>query len=76
MSLLRHFKLHESKLKKISEGALLEEMGTESMQKDEKILALEERIQDYKENLAVKEENGAKLSKLYDLGLSTKKVSL
>ena len=66
----------ESKLKKISEGALLEEMGMESMQKDEKILALEERIKDYKENLAVQEENGAKLSKLYELGLSTKEVSL
>ena len=48
----------------------------ESMQKDEKILALEERIKDYKENLAVQEQNGAKLSKLYELGLSTKEVSL
>ena len=51
-------------------------MGMESMQKDEKILALEERIKDYKENLAVQEQNGTKLSKLYELGLSTKEVSL
>ena len=33
----------------------------ESMQKDEKNLALEQRIKDYKEILAVQEENGAKL---------------
>ena len=45
----------------------------ESMQKDEKNLALEQRFKDYKENLTIQEENGAKLSKLYELGLSTKR---
>ena len=51
-------------------------MGMESMQKDEKILALEERIKDYKENLAVQEENGAKLSKLYELGVINERGEL
>ena len=46
------------------------------MQKDEKNLALEKRIKDCKESHAVQEENDAKLSKLYELGLSTKEVSL
>ena len=51
-------------------------MGMESMQKDEKILALEERIKDCKENLAVQEENDAKLSKLYELGVINERGEL
>ena len=51
-------------------------MEMESMQKDVKILALEERIKDYKENLAVQEEKGAKLSKLYELGVINERGKL
>ena len=51
-------------------------MRMESIQKDEKILALEQRIKEYKENLAVQEENGAKLSKLYELAVINKRGEL
>ena len=48
----------------------------ENMKKDQKILALEERIKDYKENLAVQEENSAKLSKMYELGVINERGEL
>ena len=51
-------------------------MEMESMQKDVKILALEERIKDYKENLAVQEEKGANYQNCMSWELSTKEVSL
>ena len=51
-------------------------MEMESMQKDEKILALEERIKEYKNDLIIQQENGIKLSKLYELGVINDKGEL
>ena len=39
------------------------------MEKDEKILALEERINDFKEERLKHQETIGKMSKLYDLGV-------
>ena len=66
----------EFKLKKSSEGALLEEMVTERMQKDEKILVLEERIEDYKENLEFSKIMAQNYQNCMSWELSTKEVSL
>ena len=66
----------DSKLKKNFEGTQLEEMEMESMQKDVKILALEERIKEYKNDLIIQQENGIKLSKLYELGVINDKGEL
>ena len=46
-----------------------EAMILESMEKDEKVLALEMRIKDFQERIKENEENLEKLSKLYELGI-------
>ena len=44
-------------------------MELDSMFKDEKILALQEKINDFKEQILKNEETLSKMAKLYDLGI-------
>ena len=46
-----------------------DQMELESMEKNEKILALEDRLADYREEALKNDENVQKLSKLYELGI-------
>ena len=51
-------------------------MELESMEKDEKILALETRLADYREEALKNDENVQRLSKLYELGIINERVNL
>ena len=46
-----------------------DQMELESTEKDEKILALEARLADYREEALKNDENVQRLSKLYELGI-------
>ena len=57
------------KEKRIVDQNALDKIELDSMMKDEKILAMEIRINEYKESALKNDENLQKLSKLYELGI-------
>ena len=57
------------KEKRIVDQNAFDKMELDSMMKDEKILAMKMRINEYKESALKNDENLQKLSKLYELGI-------
>ena len=62
-------KRKEEYVKKAEDKINIEEIELDSMQKDEKILALEIRVKEFQEENLKHEENLRKISKLYEMGI-------